>query len=199
MIGRLTWIGVVLSVWLVIASLAAATGSLARSPVPPPGIALLLTGAVLLVLWSSRAAREPVRRLGARPLVAFHLTRLVAGVYFLALYRQGLLPREFAVVAGWGDILVGIGAIVVLWVCVPIRTNRQRQGLLLWNTLGLIDILLVLANGMRLFMRDAGLGGTFTGLPLALLPTFVVPIVITSHLLLFWWYSRVETPIAPAR
>jgi hypothetical protein len=186
-------IGVVLGVWLVIASLAAATGVLARSPIPPPGIAFLLTGGVLLVLWSSREAREPVRRLGARPLVAFHLTRLVAGVYFLALYQQGLLPREFAVVAGWGDILVAIGAIVVLWVCLPVRTTGQRQGLLLWNTLGLIDILLVLANGMRLFMRDAGLGGAFTGLPLALLPTFVVPIVITSHLLLFWWHSG-ETP-----
>jgi hypothetical protein len=115
---------------------------------------------------------------------------LIAGVYFLALYQQGLLPREFAVVAGWGDILVGVGAIVVLWVCLPVRTSGQRQGLLLWNALGLIDILLVLANGMRLFTRDAGLGGAFTGLPLALLPTFVVPIVITSHLLLFWWHSR---------
>ena len=192
-------IGVVLSVWLVIASLAAAAGVIGRSPIPPPGIAFLLTGAVLLLLWSSRVAREHVRRLGARPLVAFHLTRLVAGVYFLALYQRGLLPREFAVVAGWGDILVAIGAMLVLWRCLPVRTSLERQGLLLWNTLGLIDILLVLANGMRLFVRDAGLGLAFTGLPLALLPTFVVPIVITSHLLLFRWHSRAETSAgAPA-
>ena len=180
-----------LGVWLVIAVMAAATGLLARSPIPPPGLAFLLTGAVLLLLWTSRAAREHVRRAGPRPLVAFQLTRLVAGLYFLALYQQGLLPREFAVVAGWGDIAVAIGAIVVLWV-LPVRTSAQRQGLLLWNTLGLIDILLVLANGMRLFMRDPGVGGAFTRLPLALLPTFVVPIVITSHLLIFWWYSRAK-------
>jgi hypothetical protein len=199
MTGPLTWIGLVLCVWFATVLLAAAAGWLANSPVPPPAIAFLLTGAALLWLWTSRSAREHVRSLGPGPLVAFHLTRLVAGAYFLVLYRQGLLPREFAVVAGWGDIIVAIGAMVVLWICLPIHTNAQRQGLLLWNTLGLIDILLVLGNGVRLFTRDPGLGAAFTRLPLALLPTFVVPIVITSHLLLFAWYWRADTRSAPIR
>jgi hypothetical protein len=63
----------------------------------------------------------------------------------------------------------------------------------------LIDILLVLGNGMRLFTRDPGIGVAFTRLPLALLPTFVVPIVITSHVLLFAWYWRAETRSTPIR
>jgi hypothetical protein len=56
-----------------------------------------------------------------------------------------------------------------------------------WNTAGLIDILGVLGNGMRVFVANPAIGVAFTTLPLALLPTFVVPIVIASHVLLFGW------------
>ena len=178
-------IWIVLGVWLIAAVLAAATGVLARSPVPPPAIAILLAVAVLLLLRVSAGARAAVREIGPAPLVGFHLIRILAGAYFLVLYRRGVLPGEFAIGAGWGDIIVGIGAALVLWKCLPVRTNAQRFGLLGWNTIGLLDILMVLGNGARLFVRDAGIVAPFTTLPLALLPFFVVPLVIASHVLLF--------------
>lgn len=171
----------------------AAGGLLAHAPVPPPAVAFVLTGVILLVLWTSSTVRDGVRRLGSGPLVAFHLTRLFAGGYFLVLYKRAMLPGEFAIPAGWGDILVGAGAIVVLWTCVPMTTPARRQGLLVWNALGFADILVVLANGIRLFLNDPGLADPFTRFPLALLPTFVVPIVISSHLLLFAWHPRPST------
>jgi hypothetical protein len=43
----------------------------------------------------------------------------------------------------------------------------------------------VLANGARLFIGDPAIAAPFTTLPLALLPTFVVPLVIVTHVLLF--------------
>lgn len=131
-----------------------------------------------------------MRGVGLEALVAFHLTRWVAGAYFLWLYRQGTLPGEFALAAGWGDIAVAVAAIPVLWLCLPIRTQRQRLGLLLWNTAGLVDILGVLANAARLFLDDPATARSFTMLPLALLPLFVVPIVLVSHVLLFAWTPR---------
>jgi hypothetical protein len=184
------WIIGFVATWLVFALILAARGVLARAPVPPPAIAFSLTGAILLSLWWSRIAREQVRRLGPGPLVGFHLIRLVVGVYFLILYQRGVLPGEFATLAGWGDILVGASAALVLWLCVPVRTVPRRAGLLAWNAIGLIDIVLVLSNGIRLFARDPGLAVPFTTFPLALLPLFVVPLVITSHLVLFTWYWK---------
>ena len=102
-----------------------------------------------------------------------------------------MLPREFTTPAGWGDIIVGIAAIWVLMRCLPVRTAWQRMALLVWNVAGLLDILGVLGNGVRLYAKDPVFADPFMSLPLAILPTFVVPIVIVSHVLLFSW-SRVE-------
>lgn len=180
-------VGLAFTAWFIAALVVGATGLLERAPVPPPAFAIVLAAAVLLLLWLAPAIRETVRGIGLKPLVGFHLTRLIAGAYFLLLYRRGILPGEFALAAGWGDIAVAAAAILVLWLCLPIRTQRQRLGLLLWNTAGLVDILGVLANGARLFLDNPPIGASFTALPLVLLPTFVVPIVLVSHVLIFAW------------
>lgn len=181
----LTW--VTLAVWCGAAFLIGASGVLARLTVPPPAIAVVITAALLIALGASPAMRMRVRTLGLPTLVAFHAVRIAAGIYFLLLYRRGEMPREFAVVAGLGDVAVGVGALIVCWFCFPLHSGMQRTTLLTWNALGLLDILVVLANGIRLFLRDPSLADVFTRLPLAMLPTFVVPMVIVSHVLLFAW------------
>jgi len=175
----------ILRVWLIAALLIGASGVLRRLPVPPPVIAVGLTILILLVIRVSPRAREGAWALGPRALVAIHLTRIAAGAYFLILQSRGVLPGEFAIPAGWGDIAVGVGAIGVLALCLPVRTRAQRVGLIVWNTAGLIDILGVLGNGARIFASNPAIGVLFSALPLALLPTFVVPLVIVSHVLLF--------------
>jgi hypothetical protein len=178
---------VLLGLWLAAAVNVGATGALRRLPVPPPAIAIGLTILLLALLRMSRRVRAAGSSFGPQPLVAFHTVRVVAGAYFLVLYRRGVLPGEFAVPAGWGDIVVGIAAMLVAQLCLPAVTPQRRRLLLLWNVAGLIDILAVLANGMRIFLANPAIGAAFTSLPLALLPTFVVPLVIVSHVLIFGW------------
>lgn len=177
----------VVFIWLGIAFVVGATGAQRHSPVPPPAIAVGLTIATLLVVRLSARARAGVQGLGPGPLVLFHLVRIAAGVYFLVLGASGILPREFTTPAGWGDILVGIAALWVLLRCLPARTTWQRVAFIVWNVAGLLDILGVLGNGVRLYVRNPSFVDPFMSLPLAILPTFVVPIVIVSHVLLFEW------------
>lgn len=174
----------VLVIWLLIALAIGYTGLLERMPLPPPAVAMAMT-VVALVMWRTRAVRDAVRRRGPAPLVAFHLIRGLAGAYFLLLYSRGELPGEFALLAGWGDIVVAIGAVGVLRFCTPVLTRGQEAGLLVWNAAGLADILMVLARGIRMFLTDPAAGRLFLELPLSLLPTFVVPLVIASHIVLF--------------
>jgi hypothetical protein len=177
----------VLLVWLAVAFVVASTGALGSSPVPPPAIAVSLTVVALLVIRLSPGARVAVHQLGPGPLVLFHVVRIAAGAYFLVMGARGVLPHEFTTFAGWGDIIVGVGAIWVLMRCLPTRTGWQRAGLLIWNVVGLLDILGVLGNAMRIFLGNPSFVEPFMSLPLAILPLFVVPIVIVSHVLLFGW------------
>ncbi len=174
-----------LAVWLAAAINVGRSGLLGRLPLPPPAIAIGLTIVLLLLLRVSPVVRAAAWSLGPRWLTGFHAVRIAAGAYFLTLYSRGELPAAFAVPAGWGDIAVGVAALVVVAVCLPARTRAQRAGLLAWNAAGLVDILAVLANGARMFLADPALAAPFMALPLALLPTFVVPLVIVSHVLLF--------------
>lgn len=187
---------IALALWFVLAAVVGAAGLLGALPVPPPALAVGLALIVLLIIGLAPAAREAVRGLGLRALVAFHLTRILIGAYFLLLYSQGSLPAAFAVPAGIGDILVGLGAVLVLWRALPVRTPTQRFGLILWNVIGLVDILGVLANAARLLLGDTTLGAGFLHLPLALLPTFVVPCVLITHALLFAWTPRPQAASA---
>lgn len=113
--------------------------------------------------------------------VAVHVTRFV-GLYFLFLSKRGLLPPDFALPAGIGDAAVATAACLIL--AVPVF-GESRLVLLIWNSLGLIDILLVVTGALRFGLRDLESMRPLRVLPLSLLPTFLVPLIIATHILLF--------------
>lgn len=123
-----------------------------------------------------------LRALDVRWLVAIHLTRFV-GFYFLYLYGRGQLPYDFAVPGGWGDIAVASVAILVLLLGPP-RGAGRRAAYIVWNVFGLVDILFVVVTAVRLGAADPGSMLALQRLPLILLPTFLVPLIIASHVVL---------------
>ena len=141
-----------------------------------------LTALVLIACWKIGPIRAWTLNVDLRWLLLFHLTRLVAGVYFLVLCWRGELPCAFARPAGWGDIIVAVLALAVIAV---MRTEFAKTLLLFWNTIGLIDIVFVVFSALRLGLRDWQSMHALRELPLSLLPTFLVPLIIASHVLIF--------------
>jgi hypothetical protein len=180
--GRYIVVGVL---WLLIAVYLGAAGHTAtwRPPVPQVvlvGLTALLLGAVVAL----PRFRGWLRALDLRWLMALHLTRFV-GVYFLVLYyRDGALPYAFAVPGGWGDILVATLALGLLAAARNLETRRALVGI--WNALGLLDILFVVATASRLALADPDSMSALLRLPLSLLVTFLVPLIIASHVVVFW-------------
>ncbi len=163
-------------------------------PLPLPAVQAVLFGLAGVVLFGCLKLpllRDWISRLDLRALVAFHLTRFV-GVYFLILYQRGELPQDFAVKGGLGDIIV---ASLALLICVvPLREALRRRVITVWNVVGFLDIMMVIFYAAR-----HGLAGNMqmkllTVLPLSLLPTFIVPIIITTHILLFLRLRREPAP-----
>ena len=170
-------------VWLLIAIALGASGALQR--IKPPAPQLIIIGLVIALLAAyaiNARFRGWLRELDLRAQIALHLTRFV-GFYFLYLYRNGQLPGAFAIPAGWGDIVIATFAVVLLvaWS----RVGRERGALLFWNVLGLLDILFVVADAARQALIDPASMAALLRLPLSLLPTFLVPLIIGSQLLIF--------------
>jgi hypothetical protein len=190
-------IALVLAVWLLAAALIGGSGLWPRLPAPLAGATLGLLVAAVLVAWrrSPELARW-LREVDPRLLILPHLTRLV-GIEFLALFQRGRLPFGFATPAGYGDILAALGALIVAVACVPVRSRLRRAVLLLWNAFGLLDLLVAIGAALRFLLTRPGDIQPLLELPLCLVPTFLVPLLIATHLVLFARFGR-QTPPPPA-
>lgn len=137
--------------------------------------------------------REAAQALGARSLVTAHLVRFV-GIYFLWLHAQGRLPAEFAMRAGWGDVAAATGAVLLLifWR----ETVGFRWLLIAWNLVGAGDLLLAVGTGGWLNATRPGSMIELAGLPLALVPLWLVPVLFSSHL---WLIERCLKSLRGAR
>lgn len=163
-----------------------------------PGVAATvwtLTALVLLACWRIQVIREWLAMGDLRWLIAAHLTRFV-GIYFLVLGNRGELPQGFAKPAGIGDVTIAAGAVALLFAgrdsalrrpgpAAAGRRSYHKRFLSAWNVLGLIDIIFVAFSALRFGLKDWSSMAPLRELPLSLLPTFIVPLIIASHVLIF--------------
>ncbi len=171
-------------IWLLLALAAGASGVTARLVPPLPQTVLLgLVVIVLLVFAFYPGFRSWCMTVDLRALVLFHVTRFV-GIYFLILYSEGRLPYAFAVPGGWGDIAVAVYAVLIA-VYVKPEGKAGWSLYLFWNVLGFADILFVVITATRLALSDPGSMAELLRLPLSLLVTFVVPVIIFTHIVIF--------------
>lgn len=173
----------VLWTWFIAALAIGRLELLARLPGPATQVILFaLTALLLAACFGFPAVRAWTDALDVRALVLLHVTRFV-GFYFLVLYRRGELPYAFAVPGGWSDMIVASLALGVVFL--PLRPDLRRHAYLIWNTVGLVDILLVVATAARIERSQPWQLGPFQHLPLSMLPTFLVPLLITTHAIIY--------------
>jgi hypothetical protein len=182
--------GIVLATWAIVTTMLARRGIYQPpdpySP-PPVGITLVL---VLLVLATGLLGSPSLRRLltNQRNLILLNLWRLV-GAVFLMLMAKGQMPALWALPAGIGDVLVGIAA---PWIARGVETPRGRRRAIIFNLLGMVDLVVAVGLGI---MTSPGPAQVFhttptsemaTRFPLALVPTYLVPLAWTLHVVSLW-------------
>jgi hypothetical protein len=147
---------------------------------------LVSYSAVALALVFSPVFRQAVVSIPQEKLIGVHTVR-VAGFVFLAMLDMGLLPPQFALPAGYGDIIVALTAPLVVHALN--RNNPYARKLAVaWNLLGLLDFTFALATGMVFIgphVRKLALAGhSIAYLDYVLMiPGFAVPILILAHLI----------------
>lgn len=184
--------GVILAAWAIVATMLARRGFFQppdlTSP-PPVGITLAL---VLIVLTVCLLISPSLRRLltNQRNLILLNLWRLV-GMVFLMLMANRQMPALWALPAGIGDVIVGATA---PWIARRVGTPRGRQRAITFNLFGMADLVVAVGLGI---MTSPGPAQVFhttptselaTRFPLALVPTFLVPLAFMLHVISLWQF-----------
>jgi len=172
-----------LSLWLLAAVAVGGSGLLVRIPPPGGGLVLLgLTAGFLALCTAFKVARARVDLVDLRVLVLLHATRL-AGVYFLIRCEQGDLPYVLAAPSGWSEITVAISALLAT--AIPMRGEIRMHVLLIWNTVGLTNLFFIGLTFVRIGTSQPWQLSPFQELPLSLFPTFMGPLYLATHVIIY--------------
>jgi hypothetical protein len=174
----------VLGGWLVVSGLLARAGVYRQETGETvPWFLVAVAGTLITLLLATRIPL--ISRILADPGTPARLTLphslRVVGVLFLIVMALGHLPTAFAMSAGLGDIAIGVAA---PFVALQMARGTGRAGAVLFNVLGILDLVVAGTLGFLLFRLVEVTPSTapLFVLPLALIPTVAVPLAITLHI-----------------
>lgn len=176
--------------WLLFAVYLANARALAGQPPYVFALCLLVPAATVIAGYELlKPVRSWLDALDLRMLVFLHTTRFLA-VFFLILHGRGELPGEFALPTAWGEIIIAAGALVLA--VLPLARATHRRAVAVWNLVGFAGAVFGTVNAARVALGGDARMQVFTDLPFALLPTFLVPLILASHVVLFRRLQREE-------
>jgi hypothetical protein len=186
---------VVLGGWFTATSVIAGHGwyhaPLSHGPWLPIAVAGFL--ATLLALCRIPVVARALKAPGmASRLLLPHSFR-VEGVVFLLYMAFGHLPVLFALPAGLGDITTGLAAPLVAR---RLARGTGRRAAVWFTAFGLTDLVLALILGAltAFVLHITPSGAPITELPLALIPTAVVPLLFALHITFLQALMRAPRP-----
>lgn len=118
-------------------------------------------------------------------LIAVQVFRLM-GVGFITLYMMKVLPGQFAIPTGVGDIIIGVSAPLVAYIY-TLGKSFSKSLAVLWNYLGIADLVMAISLGILTYPEPLHVIQTkVSNLPIALyplviIPVFAVPLSILLH------------------
>jgi len=187
--------GAVLATWFLLLAMSSVSGVYLDTQGPRFLFYALPALLAVVALFRARWLRGIVAALPEWWIPALQTLRLGGGASLFAAWAIGLAPWGFARTAGTGDLLVGLGALAVTLLLL-LSVPGARAAALVWNVLGLLDILHTLFRAVtsapgpqRLFFEEPAnrIPAVF---PFVYLPGFIVPLTILLHLLSLWQLRR---------
>lgn len=185
---------IILAAWYLGLSVLGARGFFAagsRSSLLALPLAVFLSiGIGLWYALRNPAIRKAVAALPLPALIAVQVYR-VNGLIFVIYTLRGDLPSLFGFTAGFGDIAVGLLAVVSARMLAR-NAAFARPAAYLWNALGMLDLVTALTIGflsssspLQRFAFDHP-NTLIATWPLVMIPVFVVPLSLILHIFSLW-------------
>lgn len=139
-------------------------------------VALSFVGYGFVAKWyvSPRLATLPLE-VALQPLLVLHAFRHLGMVFLVPTVVGPSLPTSFAMPAAYGDLLAGLLALAAI---AALRARSPLGIPLTWvfNVVGLLDLVNAFYQGLS---ADVQLGAAYY------IPTFVVPALVVTHVMIF--------------
>ena len=142
----------------------------------------MVTGSVIWPELRRRGRSEALR-----PLLMFHCFRFVGLAFLVTGVVSPDLPAAFAEGAAYGDIVAAMLALLTLTL-LPGRLGIVAAWV--FNLWGSADILHANYEGIHLGVQAGQMGAAY------FLPTFIMPLFLITHGLMFWLLLRNENEAA---
>jgi hypothetical protein len=117
------------------------------------------------------------------PLVLLHTFRTAGLVVLLPQVIGGVLPLGFAAPAAYGDLLTAGLALLAAFM-LRLRPGLALPFVWLFNLVGFIDLLYALYEAAMIGLPFFHLGVAW------FIPTLYVPLLLVSHVIIFWFLLR---------
>lgn len=163
------WFALVLSLWAGVVFLAGYYDLFTKLPLPSIGI-LATLGITLPVLLYYRysAFQDYIRSIDPLHLTLFHVWRILAGFTFLYYGSQNLLPQQFVINAGYGDLAVGFMVPIVL------IAKQSKNKYIAFHIFSLLDFIVAVGTGITFTVLQVPLMQNIATFPLVLIPLYGV-------------------------
>jgi hypothetical protein len=157
----------------------------------PPRVLLLSTFPYGFLLFgfamNTPTFKNMIEHATLENLVKLHIFRII-GVFFILLAFYDALPKPFALIAGFGDIITAISSVFVAKAINNKKPYAQKL-VTYWNIFGTIDILFtaIAANILTKISIDTGAMGvdTLAMFPFCIIPAFAPPTILLMHWVIF--------------
>lgn len=174
-------------IWLAVVGTLASTHFFENLVASPPRFALVLVGNICMVIYFLKSLK--VSQIKPRFLLLVHSLRLPVELGFHYLYLQHLIP-EIMTYQGWNfDIIAGLSALILFLYQHYNQSWLSQRFWLIWNIYGLISLLIIVVIAIlsaplpfqQLAFEQPNIA--VLRFPFIFIPSFIVPIVLVSHLL----------------
>ena len=167
-----------LTIWAVTVSILGYLGWFSQLPLP--SIAFFVVSAIgvlLTIYYRNDTFRAYISSIHPKHLTIFHLWRILAGFFFLHYGSQQLLPEQFVINAGYGDLAVGFLVPIVLML--PESVVKY----IAFHIFSLLDFVLAVGTGLTFTLLSVPLMDNLATFPIILIPFFGVPITGASSVM----------------
>lgn len=157
----------------------------------PPTIVLILS------VFISKKGRSWTQTLSIKTLTLIHIVRIPVELVLYLLFLYKMIPELMTFSGRNFDILAGVTAPIIYYLAFY-RKAIGRTGLLLWNIFCLLLLLSIIGNAVlstpipiQQFAFDQP-NLAILHFPVVWLPTFVVPVVLFSHVVSIYRLIKAE-------